>query len=484
MAPHLTLDDLGGLIDSALSARTELPQIDFKEALSTDNERLKEHVNAFANHPYGGAFVFGVTRQFERAIVEPEADVIVTKLAHLCRDTQEPQVTCSHATIATKLGDTLVVYIHPGSVRPVFIRDRPPWGGRACFERSGNHTVAMHSTKIRDLLAASREHSWDEGSVAGTSYKDLDLEKLGQLIKHDNLASYSHRKLCAVLADKRILSGETVTSPVTRAGFLVFAIAPDSHREFKNCTIDLQHFSGTIRNSPIKKLKAHGSTIEQIELIARSIYDLQWRIPTITGLKREDTPLYELQELREVLVNAVVHRSYTLLHQPVKVDLFTDRLEIENPGGLLPGLTPFNIIHRRGWRNPLLAELVAGIGYGEMDGQGIDRLLLLVQKKTIPAPQFIATERSFKVVLSAPKKWEQFSPEERRSTILAIVLTQGSIENHTLRDLFSLSLSQASNALKAMVRSGILEPTGPGRKFSQYRLSPSYDRLVYGNLDE
>jgi ATP-dependent DNA helicase RecG len=62
-------------------------------------------------------------------------------------------------------------------------------------------------------------------------------------------------------------------------------------------------------------------------------------MPKLQGAKRIDLPSYNDQILREIVTNNVVHSDYTKTHQPVKIALFTDRPEVENPGGLMLGLT-------------------------------------------------------------------------------------------------------------------------------------------------
>src|SRR5947207_10153394 len=117
------------------------------------------------------------------------------------------------------------------------------------------------------------------------------------------------------------------------------------------------------------------------------------------------------------------------MHQPIKISMFDNRIEIENPGGLMPGLTTLNLIHKRDWRNPLLAELMKKFGFGEMDGQGIDRLYATSISIKVPPPLLIDHKNSFSVILSGPKAFEAFTTQEKRTMIIILAIMQETLDN-------------------------------------------------------
>lgn len=146
----------------------------------------------------------------------------------------------------------------------------------------------------------------------------------------------------------------------------------------------------------------------------------------------------------------------------------------------MPGLTIFNLVHKRDWRNPWLAELMKKFGFGEMDGQGIDRLYAVTLSIKVPRPLFIDHQSSFTVVLSAPKSYEEFTPEEKRLMILILAIIQETLDNESVRNCFGISSEKASTLIKAMVADKVLRPNSPSRKYAKYILTERYREKIFG----
>jgi len=467
------------LVKEALANRTEYSSIDFKLNLSEKNERLKEHVNAFGNLDQGGCFVFGVNEEFVPVGIE-NWEKIIEKLSHIAHDTQDPKLTIQHFPVHVNEKKLLCIHVLPSSSKPVFVADRAPWSGKACFKRSGSSTLAMSSEEIRALLANTTQVFYDESFLENTELDELDFDKLASFLPLDKNEKWSFRNL-AVLMDTRILCGQKTNPKITAAGWLCFAKNPQAKREFRNAHIEFQIFQGNLRDFPIKKYLINGGLPEQIEKAIEVLKQNTWVVPKIQGNKREDIPAYSEIVLREIITNTIVHRDYQKMHQPIKIALFENRVEIENPGGLMPGLTVFNFVHKRDWRNPLLAELMKKFGFGEMDGQGIDRLYAATLEIKVPPPIFSSNENSFIAILSAPKSFEKFSIEEKRLMlfILAIVQEQNLIENESIRNCFAISSEQASTLIKQMMADKIIEPKNSSRKYAKYALTREYREKIF-----
>ena len=466
-------------IAEALETQCEQNDIDFKEDLSENNARLKEHINALAHCTGGGALVFGVNARFQKSDRNLNSEEIIARITNLAHDTQEPPIDVEVHQISTNLGKLLCLHILPPKTRPVFIIDKSPFGGQACFKRTGSQTVAMTVEEIRNLLATTQMVSFDEGTVEGGTLTDLDFQRLEKAINGFNSELGDSKQNRAALIDSGVLAQTARTSNITIAGWLMFAKNPQSLRPFKNAFIEFQQFRGTTRNEPLKKTEIRGSLPEQIEIAIDLLMQHMWVLPTIVGVKRQENPSYDRPILREIITNALVHRDYSKMHLPVKIALFTDRLELENPGSLMPGLTELNLIHKRSWRNPLIAERLKAYGFGEMDGQGIDRLFAATNKIHLPAPIFSATDDSVKVTLSGPKKFEDYSPQEKRLTVIVTLILADKIDNGSLRHAFNIDLQTAGTLIKSMAAEEIIEPVGKSRKYAQYKLSKQYQEKIF-----
>jgi ATP-dependent DNA helicase RecG len=465
------------LVENALENKAEYNFLDFKAELSDKNERLKEHINAFGNLKDGGCFVFGV-KNFVPVGMKDDWDSVIQKIAHLANTTQEPILHIDAFPLTIKNQLLLCIHILPGESIPVFIKDRAPLAGSACFKRSGSSTVAMSVEEIKDLLIHTQTGYHDESTVHETELNALDFEKL---LKHlpalDKTNPWSLNNL-SILMDNRILKKVNHSPHITVAGWLCFAKTPQEKREFRNSYIEFQIFQGTSRSEPIKKYDIKGNLPTQIEQSIQLLQQNIWHIPKIQGAKREDIPAYSDVILREVITNSLVHRDYKKMHQPVKIAMFSNRIEIENPGGLMPGLTIYNLIHKRDWRNPLLAELMKKFGFGEMDGQGIDRLYAATLSIKVPPPVFVDHRNAFTVILSAPKQYEEFTPEEKRLMIIILVIMNNTVDNESVRNVLGISREKASTLIKTMVADKVLQSNNVSRKYAKYILTDQYQEKI------
>jgi ATP-dependent DNA helicase RecG len=108
----------------------------------------------------------------------------------------------------------------------------------------------------------------------------------------------------------------------------------------------------------------------------------------IEKLRREDVPEYPMRALREAITNAVMHRDYFEAGANVFVEIYDNRIEISNPGGLPRGLSREELGTRSVRRNPLIADLLHRIALIEKAGTGIRRMIDDARKHKCPEPKF------------------------------------------------------------------------------------------------
>jgi ATP-dependent DNA helicase RecG len=104
------------------------------------------------------------------------------------------------------------------------------------------------------------------------------------------------------------------------------------------------------------------------------------------GLFRKSVPHYDEVVVRELLANALVHRPYTQ-RGDIFLNLYSDRLEVHNPGLLPIGVTPGNILHASSQRNQHLAKVFYDLQLMEKEGSGFDRMYEVLLTSGKPAPQ-------------------------------------------------------------------------------------------------
>ena len=130
------------------------------------------------------------------------------------------------------------------------------------------------------------------------------------------------------------------------------------------------------------------SPVELVQDVWQGIPDFQDSYEIPDGMLRSQIPAYDEKVVRELLVNALVHRPYTQTGD-IYLNLHPDRLEIVNPGRLPLGVTPGNILHASRRRNEGLARLFHDLELMEREGSGYDLIYdrLLSQGRPAPVPE-------------------------------------------------------------------------------------------------
>lgn len=133
------------------------------------------------------------------------------------------------------------------------------------------------------------------------------------------------------------------------------------------------------------------SPVELIDAIWRDIPDFHESYELPDGLHRQQLPAYDERVVRELLVNALVHRPYTQ-RGDIFLNLHPDRLEVVNPGRLPLGVTPQTLLHANSRRNPRLATVFHDVQLMEQEGSGYDLMyaVQLSQGRAVPVPRELA----------------------------------------------------------------------------------------------
>jgi ATP-dependent DNA helicase RecG len=171
--------------------------------------------------------------------------------------------------------------------------------------------------------------------------------------------------------------------------------------DFAQCQLRLARFKGLDKSEFIDQHQIFGNAfilLEEAMLFLRRHLPVAGKIlPGI--LERKDEPLFPLVALREALVNAICHRTYTSPGGAVSVAIFDDRLEIWNDGTLPFGLTPadLKIDHISHQRNPLISTVFYYRGLIEKWGRGTQKIVSFCVKAGHPEPDFFEQSNSFVV---------------------------------------------------------------------------------------
>jgi predicted HTH transcriptional regulator len=129
-----------------------------------------------------------------------------------------------------------------------------------------------------------------------------------------------------------------------------------------------------------------------------------------SGVRRQ-VPLYSETAIREIVANSLIHQDFLMTGVGPIVEIYEDRIEVTNPGRSL--IEVDRIIDERRSRNERLAQRMRELNLCEERGGGIDKAIIDIEEKYLPAPEFIGSEHSMRVVVFGPKKFNELSKQDK-----------------------------------------------------------------------
>ena len=177
----------------------------------------------------------------------------------------------------------------------------------------------------------------------------------------------------------------------TNAGALLFATLPQAW--FPGAWVQYVRFEGDgLDSEPIDERSFTGDLISILRQLDEFLKPLFPAHPTSASVlrEREITP-YPTQAVRELLMNAIMHRDYES-NAPVRFYWFSNRIEIQNPGGLFGAVTPETFPGQNDYRNPKIAEAMKVLGYVNRFGRGIYRIQAALEQNGNPRAEFNYSE--------------------------------------------------------------------------------------------
>jgi ATP-dependent DNA helicase RecG len=227
---------------------------------------------------------------------------------------------------------------------------------------------------------------------------------------------------------------------------------------------------------------------ELLEKVLTDVPDWQESIEISEGMFRKNILFFPLEVVRELVANALVHRTYTT-RGDIFINIFTDRLEIHSPGRLPYGVTPSNILSQSIRRNEHLSKVFYDLGLMEKEGSGYDLVYakLLGSGKPIPMvketdervtviirKQFISKE----IVRLMDKASSEFTLKQKEIISLGLIAQQQSLSAVEISKLVNQNEEQGlRNWIGKLVDYDLIKKTGTG-KGTQYAINPEFIRKI------
>jgi predicted HTH transcriptional regulator len=204
------------------------------------------------------------------------------------------------------------------------------------------------------------------------------------------------------------------------------------------------------------------------------------QLPTnevIESALRREVKMYPSLAIRELVANAIIHQDFDEVGTGPMVEIFTDRIEITNPGRPLVSTIRFIDAPPQS-RNEILAAFMRRVNICEERGSGIDKVVHEVEVFQLPAPEFIATDNHTKVVLSTYRPLKRMEKSDKIRACYqhaCLKYVSGSrMSNQTLRERFKIeekNYATASRIIADTIAANLIKPSDPeskSKKFATY----------------
>ena len=371
----------------ALMSDLESDLVERKES-AADGKKIRRNVCAFANDLPGngrpGVVLVGVRDDGSCASL-PINDDLLTKLANIHGDGDIlplPSMTVQRRTL--KGCKVAVVSVEPSADTPVRYQGRV-WVRVGPSVREGS----VEDERVLTERRRAADMPFDSRPVNGARINDLDQDFLHDHYLPNAIApevlERNTRPPNHQLRSLRLVQGEWPTW----GAVLAFGLDPQAF--LPGAYVQFLRIDGTEITDPIRNQKQLTGRLDDVVRRLDELLDLNISVRTeVAGVPRERRrPDYPADALRQLAHNAVMHRSYEGTNTPVRIHWFSDRVEIASPGGLYGRITCDNFgAGDTDYRNPLLAEIMANLGFAQRFGLGVPLARKALEENGNPAPEF------------------------------------------------------------------------------------------------
>lgn len=431
-------------LDQWLQAPAETEQLEFKEAKNQfEKIKLLRYCAALANEG-GGHLIFGVVDRLPRQVVGTSAFSSQTALNEIkALIVQKLRIRVDITELQHPNGRVLVFKIPS---RPV---GQPLEIDGAYLMRAGEDLTTMTPDMLKRIFAEDQQEWLSQPARRGASPDDvialLDTQTYFELL---HLPYPTHQAAVLERLQKEGFISQTASGwIITNLAAILLAKSLDA-------------FPAAIaRKAPrvviyesINKLQTRADDTGNkgyavgFKGLVGFVYTAAPQNRFIEEVVREEVKMFPRQALRELIANALVHQDFSATGTSVMIEMYSDRVEISNPGR--PPIEVVRFIDEYRSRNEQLANIMRRFGICEEKGSGIDKVISAAEIYQLPAPDFRASETRTTAILFAHQDFADMSKADRIRACYQhcclLYLSNQRMSNQTLRERFRLPASKSS----------------------------------------
>ena len=450
---------------------------------TTNVDKLQEAICAFANDlpdsKKNGYLILGAYDDGRLSGLKVNDELMKNIAALRSNGNILPVPTMSVEKFSFPEGDLLVVEVTPSLMPPHRYRGRT-------FIRIGPRRDIATEAEERILIEKRTAYAatFDAVPCFTAKISDIDVD----YIKNDYLPKMIDQEVLS--EDTRDIKEQMAAIHLydlehdcpTYAALILFGKNPRYY--MPGAYVQFVHFAGENNGTEIlNERRFEGSLSTMLPKLESFIRDaiVTARPVPISVLREKTVYNYPYQALRELMMNACMHRDYQS-NMPIRLYQYNDHIEIMNAGGLYGEARPENFPMVNDYRNPLVAEAMRGMKYVNMFNRGIKRVRELLNENNNPKPQFnINLITVFQVVVGqATDDEEQIIPvkddkkddkkelSERQTIIVKILLENPSITIKELANRTGISTSTINREIEKINQLGVSISREGGKTYGKW----------------
>jgi len=438
--------------------KSEGKRLEFKRDLSSPTGLLRTVV-AFANTA-GGTILIGVEDGSRHVIGVKNPLRMEEKVANLVNDSISARVLPDIELLSFQDTHVLSVQVYPSASRPHFLNSAGPESG--IYVRVGSTNRRADSDLVAEMQRFTRGESFDE-----TPVPELDSEALDFRLASELFAKF--RKLRKKdLETLRFLTEHQGQRVPTVGGLLLFG--HDRLTKFPEAYIQMGRFAGVDKSQILETVDCRLNLVQCVEHAVAFVEKHTTEGIVIGSVRREVAWSLPPRALREAIVNAVAHADYSLRDAPIRIAIFEDRLEVENPGLLPFGLSIDDL--PRGvskLRNRTIGRAFKELELVEQWGSGVQRMIEACETVGLPLPVWEEIGTRLRVTFRT-EMTDGTKQDDRDQAILDLLNSDHGYSTKEISEHIGLSTRATRTRLLRLIDSGLVSevasgPNDPKRRY-------------------
>ena len=311
----------------------ELNELDWKSDISDKSERLAQHISAFANNPNGGFLVFGINDDGNIInLNKDKIDEIIKKIGNIARNNLAQPVAIEHDVIEFENKPILIIHIPENFDKPVYLRGKTVYES---YKRSAGQTVKLSINEVKHLISISIGTDFE----VQTAMHNIDDDEVLRQLDYDSYFSLQEKRfpdtknsLLHTLSTEDLIKNYNKNWDILNLGAILFCKDIRNFKDLKRKAIRVIVYKETSRINAIKEQEGIKGYASGFEGLISYIMDQLPSNEIIENALRKIVKVYPEVAIREFVANALIHQDFTITGAGIMIEIFSDRLEITNPG--------------------------------------------------------------------------------------------------------------------------------------------------------